>query len=36
MNKIGLCALGDKIVYNKVDNNVTIQSGKYWHDIDDN
>ena len=35
MNKIGLCALGDKVVYNKVDNNVTIQSGKYWHDIDD-
>lgn len=36
MNKIGLCALGNKVTYNKVDNNVTIQSGKYWHDIDDN
>lgn len=36
MNVIGLCALGDKIVYNKSDNNVTIQPGKYWHDIQDN
>lgn len=35
MNVIGLCALGDKIVYNKLDNNVTIQPGKYWHDIQD-
>ena len=35
MNVIGLCALGDKIVYNKSVNNVTIQPGKYWHDIYD-
>lgn len=34
MNEIGLCALGNKVVYNKFDGNVTISPGKYWHDID--